>query len=53
MSVVGTKAAIPGMLESALEHEILHEVSPDFILGNLKHSCVGSEQAKEAFLGVW
>ena len=25
MSVAGTKAAIPDMLESVLEHEILHE----------------------------
>ena len=25
MSVAGTKAAIPEMLESILEHEILHE----------------------------
>ena len=26
-------------------------MSPDFVVGNLKHSCVGSEQTKEVFLG--
>ena len=28
-------------------------MSPDFILGNLKHSCICSELTKKAFLGVW
>ena len=41
MAVAGTKAAIPEMLESTLEHEILHEGEvqchlPDFVLGNLR-----------------
>ena len=58
MSVAGTKAAIPEMLESTFEHEILHEGEvqchlPDSVLGNLQHSCVCSELTKEAFLGVW
>ena len=53
MSVAGTKAAIVEMLESTLEHGILHEakynVTCDF--GNLKHSCVGSELTKGLFWG--
>ena len=58
MSVAGTKATIPEMLESTLEHEILHEGQvqchlPDFILGSWKHICICSELTRKAFLGVW
>ena len=56
MSVASSKAAIPETLESSFEHVILHEGEvqfhlPDFVLRNLKHSCVCSELTKQAILG--
>ena len=54
----GTKAVVPELLESTLEHEISEEDEvlchlPDTILKNLKHSCVCLELTNESFLGVW